>query len=426
MLKLSIPLIIGLLVVLTNSLSGQISSETSDFKVPTSYSKKDSIFIFNQYSSPKKGILKANIPGTGPAKFEWSAFDSITKTFSTPFLTVNNADSSEVTNLTQGGYRVHVTKPGLDTTMTAWIFLNNFTITVEKDKAGEVLFYRSTCEYIRLKAKAFPNQFKYYNPTTGAALKLENRLRFTWTANPATEDVSLDSDSAIWVSDNDIPNEDTDYTCTATDNFDLSKEDKVKYISIIPKADFETEFEEKYEEKKKSAPLTVSFTDNSKNTVKQIWTFGDGDTVIFKDQDIRNPEPHTYYVSDQAYKITLIAESDAGCIREYSDSIIIDKSELNASNFFTPGAGNEYENFIIRNVSMREFHLTIYSRSGRKVYEFHGPDINAWEGWDGKMGSSLASPGIYFYVLEAISWESPSKFYKAKDFSGFVYLIESK
>lgn len=429
MSKILYPFVLLFLLAATLSLNAQISSATSDFKVPAAYSAHDSIFIFNQNTVEKKGTLRALSPGGLQATFEWSAYDTVNHVFLSPFSTEANVAFSQVSNLNQGGYRVRVTRPGLDTTMVAWVFLSAMSFSVEKNNAGEVHFYRRTCEYTNLQATATPSRFKYFNTATKVRYVLNNNVTIKWTANPSGSGDPGEG-AKIWIEGDDLPTEDTEYTARATDNFGLVKEDKVKYISIIPKADFETDYKKKYSDSVASAPVTVNFTNNSQNTVKYTWIFGDGDTTILKDPD-STPEPHVYYLTDidgKEYKIKLIAESKEKCIREDTATIKVNKPELEAPDFFSPNEDNNNEIFVIRNVSMREFHLTIFTRSGRKVYEFHGPDINSWEGWNGKLngnGSDL-SPGIYYYVLEAISWEQPARKFKPTQYSGFVYLFRDK
>jgi hypothetical protein len=413
--RFSAYIIIIFLSLIIRPLFGQISSDVSDFKVATAYSKKDTVFVFNQSSGVKKGQLKAKLPGIDSASFEWSAFDTISKTFSPPFKTDMGVDSSMVGDIAQGGYLVHITKTGLDTTFTAWVFLNDFTLTLEKNVAGEVLFYRRTCEYTNLQATAMPAIFTYFNPATKARIKLSNSIIYTWSASPSSDGTLPDKEAKIWIEGDALPSEDTEYTCRGTDKFNLSREDKVKYISIIPKADFTEEHDKKYE-KLESAPLKVTLTNKSTNATKFTWIYGDGDTVYIQD-----PEPHLYTTSDTSYNLKLIAESQAGCTREDTATIKVSPSELEAANVFTPNGLNPY--FFVRNVSLREFNITIFTRTGRKVYEFHGPDINSWEGWDGKIGNSDASPGVYFYVIEALSWENPAISYKGKKYAGFVYLF---
>jgi gliding motility-associated-like protein len=409
--------------------NAQVSSITADFKIATAYSSHDSIFIFNQSPTVKKGSLQVTTPGSAPTSFEWSAYDSTSHTFLPVFKTDANVAVSSVSELNSGGYRIHAFRTGWDTTIVSWVFLNDFTYSVEKNNAGEVLFYRRTCEFINLQATAIPSLFKYFDSSTSTRYTLKNSVLFTWSASPANG-VTLGEGAKLWIEDDELPNEDTEYTGRGTDNFGLSKEDKVKYISIIPKADFEVTYPKKYESAEGtgdgvvSAPLTVTFKNNSKNAVNYTWVFGDGDTIYLKEPE-NTPDPHIYTQSDKEYHLKLIAESKEGCSREDTVSIKIDKSELDAPNFFSPNGDGDNDKFVIRNVSLREFHLTIYSPSGRKVYEFHGPDINSWEGWTGEMGGngSKLSTGIYYYVVEAISWEQPANKYRPTKYSSFVYLF---
>ncbi|NJK98344.1 MAG: hypothetical protein HC905_28570 [Bacteroidales bacterium] len=164
------------------------------------------------------------------------------KAFLSPFKTENNVSVSTAVNLEQGGYRVRITASGYDTTMTGWVFLDDMTLKLEKNNAGEVLFYRKTCESTNLQANAEAKNFRYFNPANGNILILNNSVKYTWSASPMPEGFKY-SGAKIWIEGNDLPSVNTDYTVKATDNFEMWKEDAVKYITIIPKADFETEYE---------------------------------------------------------------------------------------------------------------------------------------------------------------------------------------
>lgn len=408
--------------VISTSVSAQVSSSSADAITATAYSTHDSIFVFNQYPDAKKGSLRVTSPSGEPLTFEWSAYDSIQHQFLPPFQTDVNVSFSAASGLNSGGYRIRAIRPGVDTTAyVAWVHLNDFTFSVEKNNDGEVLFYRRTCEYTNLQAKVTPVPFHYFDPANGRRYLLSNPVNITWKANPAGE-FSTAEGTKIWIEGEELPWEDTEYTARATDRFNLTKEDKVKYISIIPKADFETDYRKKYSDSVASAPLKVFFTNNSKNAVKYTWIFGDGDTAIMEEPE-NTPDPRIYFEAGKEYHLKLIAHSKQGCFREDTITIISAKSELNAPNFFSPNGDGKNPLFVIRNVSMREFHLTIFTRSGRKVYEFHGPDINEWEGWNGKMGNTDVSPGIYYYILEAVSLEKPGVKYPATKYSGFFYLF---
>lgn len=418
MSKKLIIVFISLLIANSTALLAQISSPDANFKVATEYSKHDSIFVFYKHQTTSSSLTAAT-PGGLNSTFEWSRYDTLSRAFGSVILTEANVVASTINSLTEGGYKVHITRDGFDTTMIAWLFMDSLSMSVEKDNGGNLHFFRRTCEYINLQATATPTSYKYFNPNTGEALSLSNKIKFTWTSNPVIAN-GISTGAKVWIEGEDIPNEDAEFIGRATDLFGLYKEDKVKYISIVPKADFESQYE-KNKSGKTSSPLTVTFTNNSKNATKYTWLFGDADT-LYLDEPEKNPEPHIYYISNTTYKIKLIAESKEGCIREDTASIFIDKSEIDVPNVFTPNGDGDNDFFFIKNASLREFHLTIYSRTGRKVYQFEGPDINNWEGWDGRMGNTEVSPGIYYYVIKARSWEKPSINYKPTEYSGFFYL----
>lgn len=419
--KIIISILLLAFSIISSTVFSQISSPTHNFKVATSYSTHDSIFIFHQNTGNVTGQLSAKIPSGSPASFEWSIYDTTNRVFGPVFHTESNVEISTISNLAAGGYRVHITGTGIDTSMTGWVFIDSLKMSVEKNNAGEVHFYRRGCDFINLQATSTLSNFKYFNPATGERLTLSNSVEITWEADPAGEN-TLGKGAKIWIEGDDIPSVDTKYTARATDKFNLWEEDFVNYITIVPKANFDITYDKKYDSKT-SAPVTVTFTNNSENATKYTWIFGDGDTLISEPPQ-KDPEPHTYYISDETYQIKLIAESLQGCIKEDTISITIDPSELEAPNVFSPGSLSGNDRFNIRNVSLRSFHVTIFTRSGRKVYEFSGPDINSWEGWDGKIGNNYATSGIYYYVVQAISWENPAKKYEPKEYSGFFYLFQ--
>lgn len=398
---------------------GQISSLTADYRVVASYYKYDSIYVFHQGTLPKYGQLQAALKDKSPATFEWSEFDTIALTYKPPFKTENNVTFSEATNLRQGGYKVHITAAGIDTSFVAWVFLNDFSLKVEKDNNGEVQFYRATCEYTDLKVTAIPRSFNYFNPASKAKYTLINKLIYDCQANSATPSFSiLTSSNGVILRVEDPPSQDVEYTCLATDNFKLTRNDKVKYVSIVPKADFSEEHEKKYNEAN-SAPLLVTYSNkSSENATRFTWIMGDGDTLYVKE-----PVPHTYYYSSVKYLVKLIAESDRGCVDTASQEIAVDSSEILVPNFFTPDNGDDLNNtFRIYNVSLRHFRITIYSRYGRKIYQYEGDNPDEWVGWDGRIGNAKASEGVYYYVIDAVSWEKRPKIYDAKKYSGFFYL----
>jgi hypothetical protein len=90
-------------------------------------------------------------------------------------------------------------------------------------------------------------------------------------------------------------------------------------------------------------------------------------------------------------------------------------SELEVPNVFSPlGDGDIYS---VRAVSLREFRAMIFSRDGRKVFEW----TETTGGWDGRIGGNMASPGVYYYIITGTGWDG-RKF----DLNGPLHLFRGK
>jgi len=107
-----------------------------------------------------------------------------------------------------------------------------------------------------------------------------------------------------------------------------------------------------------------------------------------------------------------------------SEKIIVDPSELNIPNVFTPDGDGLNETFIVESKSLRYISVEVFSRSGKKVYNFfgEGEKLREWQGWDGNLNNSSikATPGVYFYIIRAYGWDDVD--YSSKEHRGFVYL----
>jgi gliding motility-associated-like protein len=103
---------------------------------------------------------------------------------------------------------------------------------------------------------------------------------------------------------------------------------------------------------------------------------------------------------------------------------VVDKSDLEIPNVFTPNDDGINDNFMLKTVSLKTLSVVIFSQSGRKVYSFYGQSdiIPDWTGWDGNLNSTSvkAAPGIYFYIITATGWDDIE--YDSKEYRGFVYL----
>lgn len=372
---------------------------------PSDPAVKDPVFIYCNQSGIQKGTITASAPeGTGPFNFSWYRWIDATGSFSELISTETGVLTSTVSNLDEGGYKV-ILNGGIDTSFTGWIF-------TDKPHSYAALLNR-TCEYVALNGEAYIDTFIYKDPVSSSAVRLPNKVKFLWTSDPSTviPFPDIEPDPQIFVP----PLMDVTYKIEVSDSFGCRSESSFLYESIHVKADFS------FDPGEGEAPLEVSFTDKSIRGTIYLWEFGDGKDSI---SDLKDPAPHIYYKPGE-YTVKLTVESDKHCLDSMrSEKIVVDPSELDIPNVFTPDGDGINDFFIVESKSLRYLSVEVFSRSGKMVYNFSGQDENLrnWEGWDGKVNNSSAkaTPGVYFYIIRALGWDDIE--YDSKEQRGFVYL----
>ena len=378
---------------------------------PASPTVRDPVFIYCNDSGSQKGTLVASSPkGAGPFNFSWYQWSDQTKSFSVLLKTESATLTSTSENLGEGGYKV-IISGGYDTSLVAWIF-------TDKPRSSAKLQNR-TCDYVALDGEAAVDTFYYRNPVNGIPIKLPNDVSFLWSSDPEST-IPLDQELVDFQIFN-PPLFDVTYILQVTDSFGCVSESSFFYESIRVKADFT------FEPSKGEAPLEVVFTDKSIRASTYKWEFGDNKDSI---SDRSNPPPHIYYIPGE-YSVKLTVESDLHCIDTLrpDENIVVDPSNLDIPNVFTPDGDGLNDYFVVEASSLRYISVKIYSRSGLKVYSFdgEGESLRNWQGWDGNINSSSrkATPGVYFYLIKAYGWDD--KVYdgiydNGRDTRGFVYL----
>jgi gliding motility-associated-like protein len=399
-----------LLVILLPYLClGQITSPDAGAVRYTTYPsaplKQDPIFIYCNASGNQKGELNAATPGgTGPFSFSWYKWSDATKSFSQFIKTDSPVFSSVLSSLDEGGFKVTVSNgAGYDTAFVAWLHIDR--------PYAEGKLQNYTCDYVALSGKAAIDTFYYRDPSGGAAVKLRNAFRFLWSSTPASvipfPNIELNPVTFT------PPLEDVVYKLQVTDSFLCVSESSFPYTSIHVKADFSVD------PQKGEAPLEVTFTDKSVRGSVYTWEFGDDSVSGMKD-----PLPHIYYRPGE-YKVKLTIQSELLCIDSLIfEKIVVEPSELNIPNVFTPDGDGLNDYFIVQSKSLRTIDVEVFSRSGLKVYSYsgEGQPLEEWQGWDGNVNNSSAkaSPGVYFYVIRARGWDD--KVYDGKEYRGFLHL----
>ena len=404
--------------------NAQISSEAEDM-VPTEYSSgtQDQIYIFCTAPNEQAGMLKADAPGGGAASFEWGKYNPATGSFDV-FLTENSGStSSTVNNLADGGYRVTVTEGTESTVYTAWVMNSWYTATAEVSE--------STCEYFQLTAAFDEANLTYYDLSTGQVKNLFKDVKAKWMVD------GLEVSSLLSPQIYGPPAENTNYMLTVYDRFGCQVEVPVTYQSVVTEASFTAN------PSQGDAPLEVAFTSTSKNADEYEWFFfrergelieegqagGVVDSIL---QTAIDPNPTFVFEKTGSYEVKLVTTKNNGnfaCTDTvYLDGYIeVDESDLFVPNVFTPNGDGDNDEFVVAFKSMQSVDIQIFNRWGRKVHVWKSSNIrNSEEAqkeavWDGRIGGRLASPGVYYYVVEAKGRDG-----KAHNDHGFVHLFREK
>lgn len=136
-------------------------------------------------------------------------------------------------------------------------------------------------------------------------------------------------------------------------------------------------------------PLTVTFTNQSQNATNYVW---------YIDSVTMNSTNAVYTFNEGNYTITLFA-TDGVCVDSVSQNLtVVATSYIIVPNVFSPDGNMQNDYFYIKYHRITEFHIELYNRWGRKIYE--SDDVNFK--WDGKnKGGHNMDDGTYFYIITA-------------------------
>lgn len=179
---------------------------------------------------------------------------------------------------------------------------------------------------------------------------------------------------------------------------------KNNFITVYPKpiADFKVE-----PETTTIIDPVISVTDLSTGTNFWNWNFGDQDTSL-----VFNPPPHTYQDTG-TYTITLITNTQYGCLDTAYQNIIIDPDfAFYIPNTFTPNDDGINDNFSGKGIFIIKYEMSIFDRWGNLI--FHSDDPN--KPWDGKAnhGNELAQKDVYIYSIKITDIKKTEHEYKGR------------
>lgn len=411
-------------------LQAQITSN-ADASTTTKYTSgisQDQIFIFCASQGDAKGLLTANSPLSGTIDYEWQKYNSANGNFQVYSSQTNGGSSNTISSLSDGAYRVIISN-GIDTKQyTAWIFNNYYEVSATISD--------SDCDHFALTGSYESADLFYYDLGNNQKIELSPNIEKSWIVNGKQIEAILSPE--IY----DPPVEDTDYTLSITDEFGCNGETTVTYSSIVTEANFSVSTQSG------EAPLEVTFNNESVNG-----TSGEYEWFVYKDIDIIDKEIEENGESDSIdfitydddltytfensgnYMMKLVSKhvSDSYTCTDtfYLDGYIsVDTSFISAPNFFTPNGDGANDEFIIKFWSVESIKISIFNRWGKKVHAWRGSDVQGFDNtvssftesvWNGKIGGKMASPGVYFYVVEAKGRDN-----KTRRAHGFVHLFRGK
>ncbi|WP_339738033.1 gliding motility-associated C-terminal domain-containing protein [uncultured Sunxiuqinia sp.] len=407
------------------TVDAQISAD-SDASIPTEYSagSQDQIHIFCSAPDQNAGRLTATSASGAGATFEWTRYNPATGSFD-PFLSDNSgASTSTISNLESGAYRVEVTSGVTTETYTAWVMNSWYTATAE--------IVESTCDYFQIQAEFEEAPLIYYDLTTGDERQVFKDVKTRWTADG--NQVAAVLSPQIFSP----PARDTEYTLMVYDRFECQVIVSVLYQSVVTEASFTASPIEG------EAPLEVSFTSTSLNADQYEWFFfRDRDEMILEGQDVGvvqdsilqtaiDPNPVFIYENSGTYQVKLVTakfSNDLACRDTFylPDFIVAQTSLVEVPNVFTPNGDGVNDEFIIKYQSVRSINVQIFNRWGKKIHSWENNNVQGFDetvsesAWDGKIGGRYASPGVYYYVVQAKGRDD-----QTRNAHGFFHLFREK
>lgn len=133
----------------------------------------------------------------------------------------------------------------------------------------------------------------------------------------------------------------------------------------------------------------------------------------FNEQDL------TYTFNEEGkYYVRFIGSNADGSCEVTGDTynVGIGSSELRIPNAFSPDGDGVNDVWKVGYRSLIQFKCWIFDRNGRQLFYFDRPEL----GWDGKHNGKTVSPGVYYYVIEAIGADG-KKYKKGGDINILRY-----
>ena len=159
----------------------------------------------------------------------------------------------------------------------------------------------------------------------------------------------------------------------------------------------------------RSAPMEVFFETHPSEAVQfYSWRVmrGNEEKAVRYDETVRYTftSPGGYTVTHSVANTQCPCNTDDGdCDKDSTEfKVSIQESQLLVPNVFTPNGDGQNDEFRVLYRSLREYHIWVYNRWGKLVYESTDPS----KGWDGTISGRPAAEGAYYYVIRAIGTDA--------------------
>lgn len=397
-----------LLFVSVKFVTGQsLTSSTASFSEIAMYpvfTGKDSIYYFCGNNGHQSGTLTASSGQI--ATFIWEKYDQVSGSFS--FFSTDTGTYSEITGLANGCFRVSFRDNGIDYVLRAWV-MNSWMETT-------AVVTESNCEYFQLHGSATGPDFVYYDLSSYQAILLSPAYNYVWYNMGLP--IAAIQDPTIY----DPPAKNTDYKLKVTDRSGCTKELNVTYESIVTKASISWATVQKADQNYE-APLEVTFHNESENgdPGKCEWFLFKEKTKIEEEAKsgvkvdsimeylfADNPTFTYNYTGKYMVKLVSVKESPNHICRDtvyLNDYIVIDSSLVNVAPAFTPNGDGINDILTVKTRSLETLDFHVFNRWGRTMHHYtksgYIPSDAELAVWDGKVSGKLATPGVYFYVVDA-------------------------
>lgn len=411
-------------------LSAPGSSATTNTEY-VSFPETDPVFIFCAASGDgNMAALEVETALSGTKTYEWEKYNAVSGSFE-PFHTdFSESQTSLISTLEDGGYRVSVTAEDTTLIYRAWVFNARISATAG---VGE-----STCTFFSLSGSVDASRLVYYDLSDNTGLEVDRQTETEWLEGQDV--IAVTPETQVF----DPPAADTEYSFRVTDRFGCESMVPVLYESVVTQAKFSMDTREG------EAPLTVTFTNESVNGDPGLyeWFFyRNFDDIKRESETTQGPidsimvvayDQHPVFTFEQSgdYKVKLVSKKvtsfddsfltcvDTAYMEEF---IIVDTSFVDVPNVITPNGDGLNDQFVVRFWSMQSIRISIFNRWGKRIHFWESSDVRGFENtytetvWDGKIGNRYASPGVYYYVVDGRGRDD-----KRRKAHGFFHLFRDR